>query len=143
MYIGLIGLLCTFSILFRFRHSRFSPLALDFSFDIRRHDTHPRRVRARRRAPHDDSVNFLTLGHRPYLIRRRAACRQQYHLEVRPLLFPTYLPRRVEYLSRTNFALRIKTTRLASPRGQGTAAQFPLLSLCVPSTDRPMTLRAC
>jgi len=35
-----------------------APLDLDFTFDIRRDVTHPRR------APCDDSVNFLTFGHR-------------------------------------------------------------------------------
>jgi len=117
-------------------HSTSSPLALDFSFDIRRDDTHPRRVRARRRAPHDDSVKFLTLGHQPYRIRRRAACRQQYHLEVRPLPFPAYLPRRVRVPVPYRLRSAYKNPAYGFVKRPGNCGTIPSsFSVCV--LDRP------
>jgi len=124
-------------------HSTFSPLALDFTLDICCDDTHPQCVRTQHCGPHNDSVKFLTLGHWPYCIRCCAACCWQYHLEVCLLLFPTYLPWHIEYLSHIDFTLHIKTLHLASSRCQATVAQLPLLFFCVLSTNWLTTSQAC
>ena len=140
-------LFCTFFTLFfdldfSALQSTFSHLAQDFPFDSRHDDTHPRRVRTRRRAPHGDSVKISypwtpTLSHPMPCGLSPAA-----PLKSSSFTFPSYLHWRVEYLSCTDFALRIKSPRLASSRGQATAAPFsPLISVCF--FDCPTASRAC
>jgi len=58
-------------------HFPVSPFDLEFVLDIRRDVPHPRRLRARRRAPRDYSVKCLFSDTDSYRIRRRAVCRRQ------------------------------------------------------------------
>ena len=108
-----------FDLDFSVLHSTFSPLAQDFPFDSRHDDTHPRRVRTRRRAPHGDLVKIsypwtLTLSH-PTTCGLSPAV----PLKSSSFTFPTYLHWRVEYLSCNDFCSAYKKPASGFVKGPG------------------------